>query len=102
MRNEREYLIHELLAKKTEGPRKAPDCPDITDLMEVVLDQARSEVVTRVNQHSDQCRDCQHLLAVYRATLAEEEAEEESPEGTLLEQVARELAGPAASPPPAG
>ena len=57
MHNERELWIEEILAKMREErepaaalpqyPMPQPDCPDLTDVMDVALEEAPMEVVER-------------------------------------------------------
>src|SRR5438309_478456 len=104
MRNERERLIEDLLAEKAdELPpilSQGPDCPAVTDLMDVTLGQAGPEVTARVKQHSETCPACRGRLALYSRSADEEEPEEEVVAGSLLDRVARRVAGkpPATSP----
>jgi hypothetical protein len=97
MRNERERLIEELLAEKAEvlppTLKAGPDCPAITDLMDVALGEAGPEMVGRIKQHSEQCSPCRARLAVYGRTLDEEETDEKVVPGSLLDRVARRVAG---------
>jgi hypothetical protein len=103
MRNERERLIEELLARKTETLPPIltvrPGCPPVTDLMDVALGQGVPELVASVKQHSDSCELCRERLAFYSGVTDEEEEDEKVVPDSLLDRLARRVIGPPAPDP---
>jgi hypothetical protein len=90
MDNEREKLILSILAGRQDPEPKPLDlsgsgCPDITLLMDTLLDRASPEETHRVQEHAAGCADCRMRLEAYRAFLTDEEVIEPPYEGSLLE-----------------
>jgi hypothetical protein len=82
MPNERDLWVEEVRARLREGrgpvagrpkyPAPRPDCPAPTELMDVVLGRAPSQVVTLVNEHLPGCGYCRACVAAYRNALQNE------------------------------
>src|SRR5262249_37023645 len=71
-----------------QWPLPRPDCPAITELMDVALGHAAPEVTERVRRHLPVCDYCRACVESYQTLLRDEEAPELPLAGSLLELVA--------------
>jgi hypothetical protein len=92
MYNEREILIEQILARKEEAdtgsPGRDPNCPDITVLMDTLLERASPEETRHVEVHAAGCADCAMRLEAFRVFLNDEDVPELPYEGSMLERMA--------------
>lgn len=98
MQNEYELWIEEVLARMREGrapatarprsPKYGPNCPDMTDLINVALQRAAAEVVQRVQEHSRLCDYCTASLKAYRNVCRDVKVAEPKVEESQWQEIA--------------